>query len=176
METIIATLVLELFKAAIGAFGKELGSSAGSRVAATIWPKFEASSKQAVLKPILEGRGTKTNEQQVRTHLAAEMTKDPTFKSEVIAAVNAECRDQPTLVSLFVSLPEQLFGWSPEQKKAQRRRCPVGNELLIFPSYYNADGTPIPGGTFKWWSQFPRTAIAECRRGHRWPVFALQLS
>lgn len=173
METFLAVLVVEMIKAAAGSFGKELGSRAGSRMTDTIWPKFEVSGKQEVLSPLLEGRGAPSDERQVNDHLAAEMRRDPTFKSEVIKAVNAECRNQPDLVSLFLSVPEQLFGWSPEQKKAQRGRCPVGNELLILPSYYNADGTPILGGVWQWWSQFPRTAVAKCRRGHRWPVFAI---
>lgn len=173
METIIATIVIELLKNVAATVGQGLGS----RVLELIAPPMEASGKKDALRPILEGTSGAVEEDLVKEELAAQMRKDPAFAGKAAEAVNADLAERPDLIGLLASIPQHLFGLSKQQVMVQdKSRCPVGGEpIWLPPRYFNDDGTEIQGGAFKWWSSLPRTAVAQCRDGHRWPVFAIKV-
>lgn len=153
------------------------GQSVGTRVVDLVFKRFELSGKQQALQPF--GQPASAPSEAARAEVQADLTKeieqDPAFGAQVVEAVNAELQERPELADAITDLVGDWWGLSQAQKRARRGRCPVGGEILIFPTYLNSDGTEIPGAAFnvRSFSGLPPSTIAECRQGHRWPVFAI---
>jgi hypothetical protein len=112
----------------------------------------------------------------VQTELAVEMEKDPAFGTQAVEAVNADLAQRADLAESIAHVVGRWWNWSPQQGEAQAGKCPIGGETLWFPRFLRADGTETKGAAFnpRGFSRLPRSAIAECRRGYQWPVFAIK--
>ena len=169
----IAAIVTAFLTAAV----TSAGQSAGSQVVDLIFNKFEQSGKQETLQPVVQAQGkvSEADKEQLQTALATDIENDPPFGEQVIDAVNTGLAQRPSLADAITHVVGNWWGLSPQQELAQKGRCPIGGEILIFPRYFNADGTEIRRGAFntRGFGGLPRSTIAGCRRGHRWPVFAI---
>jgi hypothetical protein len=183
----IAAIVATLLTVMATKFFESLGTAAGKHLFDLIAAKFQESGKGQVLQPFLQGNPTGTDEQEVRNELVTEMNKDPSFIPQVVTAVNELIQDNPrfflaNIENVLASLAQDIFGLSDAQSKVGRgitNPCPIGGETMfpsLWPRYMLPDGTPIEGAPFTDYFSLPRSAVAQCPRGHQWSVFAIQLS
>jgi len=153
------------------------GQSAGSNVMDLVFKRFEASGEQETFQRIVKTQGKipEAVKEQAQTDLAVEIEKDPAFGAQVVEAVNADLTQRPDLADYITHVVGNWWDLSPQQERAQRSKCPIGGETLwTSPRYLGPDGTEIEGAAFNLFSALPRSAMAECRRGHQWPVFAIK--
>jgi hypothetical protein len=175
MDPITIAAIATVF---LTAAASSAGHSTGSHVMDMVFERFEASGKQATLQPFVKTQGKlpEADKEQARTDLTVEIEKDPAFGAQVVEAVNAKLTQRPDLAESITHVVGRWWDWSPQQEKAQSGKCPIGGEILFLPRFLRPDGTEIKGAAFNLlgFSKMPRSAVAECRRGHQWSVFAIK--
>lgn len=169
----LAVLLIAFLKSAVSSAGGEIGKAAGQRIAQELFPAVEGTGDEAALVALAEGTAPPAAEQRLQQHVAARVSQDPAYGQQLQGSLNQALHDAPGLADLLPTSVQQLFGLSDQQTVAQRGRCPVGGELLFMPSYFDGQGNPLSRAPLASFFAFPRSAWAQCRRGHRWPVFAV---
>jgi hypothetical protein len=168
----LAVLAIAFLKSAFSSAGDEVGKAAGQRIAQALFPAVQGTSDEGTLVAMAQGTAQPAAEQRIQQHVVSRASNDPAYGTQLQDSLNQALREAPGLADALPAAAQKLFGLSNEQTAAQRGKCPIGGEMLIFPSYFDGQGNPLsiaPLGSF---FSFPRSAWARCRRGHTWSVFA----
>lgn len=154
------------------------GTSAGTNLINLLFKRFERSGKQEARQSVeeIQKKPFEADKEPLRIAVATEAEKDPTFGGQVIDALNTDLVEHPSLVNSIVQVVGDWWNLSSQQEVAQKGKCPIGGEILVLPRYLNPDGTEIEGAIFnlRGFGGLPHSTIAECRRRHQWPVFAVK--
>lgn len=154
----------------LAAFAKSFADQAGSRTADLV---FDAATRPAAASTSVDAIANAVSE-AIRTN--------PSLRQQVTDAINADIAQYPQPAEAIISaahgggLLESLFGISADQAKFNTRgRCPVGGHLMVVPPKYRTpDGRSIPAlTTFPAMKRLSPLAVATCRQGHSWQVFAV---
>lgn len=153
------TLIVALFTA----FATSFANQAGSRTASLLFDQF--------------GRGATPQPNEVAERVEA----DPGFARQAAAAIDADMEQFPAQAERIIAgkrgLLETLWGASPQQAYFQKtNRCPVGNEMVLLPAFVKPDGTKVSAITFNALRRESPLMRGQCRKGHQWPVFAVETS
>lgn len=169
----LAILAIAFLKSAFSSAGTEVGKAAGQRIGEVLFPAVQGTSQEVTLKAVAAGTAPPATEQHLAEHLAEKVRQDPAYAQRLQSTLDETVREAPSLADLLPNAVQQLFGLSEEQAVAQRGRCPVGGEMLLLPSYFDGAGRQLARAPLGGFFSFPRSAWAQCRRGHRWQVFAV---
>jgi hypothetical protein len=169
----LAILAIAFLKSAFSSAGTEVGKAAGQRIGQALFPAVEGTGKEGALEAVASGAAPSSVEQELEQHIAAKVSQDPAYGQQLQSTLNQTLHDAPGLADLLPNAAQQLFGLSDQQARAQRGRCPVGGELLFMPSFFDGAGRQLSRAPLGSFFSFPRSAWAQCRRGHKWPVFAV---
>jgi hypothetical protein len=169
----LAFLAIAFLKAAVAGAGGAIGKAAGDRVSQALFPAVQGTGQEVALGAVASGTAPPAVEQELQQQVTSRVSQDPAYGQQLQASLNHALREAPGIADLLPTAVQQLFGLSDEQTVAQRGKCPVGGELLFLPSYFDGQGNALSRAPLGGFFSFPRSAWAQCRRGHRWPVFAV---